>query len=74
MYDFFKEDEFGDPEEIVNSYRSHSKSERSQIHNAPKTIDEIRLRRFLCLGTESGVYHTDEMELTCKENASCIDR
>lgn len=74
MYDFFKEDEFGDPEEPVNSDRSHSKSERSQIHNAPKTIDEIRLRRFLCLGTESGAYHTDEMELTCKENVSCIDR
>lgn len=70
MYDFLKEDEFEEPEESPNSDRTQSKSES----NVPKTIDEIRLRRFLCLGTESGTYHTDEMELTCRENVGCIDR
>uniref|UniRef100_K1PZM2 60 kDa SS-A/Ro ribonucleoprotein n=1 Tax=Magallana gigas TaxID=29159 RepID=K1PZM2_MAGGI len=74
MYDFLKEDEFEEPEEYLNSDRTQSKSERSQIHNVPKTIDEIRLSRFLCLGTENGTYHTDEIELTCRENVGCIDR
>lgn len=78
MYDFLKEDEFEEPEESLNisKLRTQSKSERSQTHidNVPKTIDEIRLSRFLCLGTESGAYHTDEIELTCRENVGCIDR
>lgn len=38
-----------------------------------RTTDENRLRRFLCLGSESGTYFVDQKELT-KENADCIIR
>lgn len=38
-----------------------------------RTVDKTRLRRFLCMGTEGGTYHTGEIELK-RENANCIAR
>lgn len=38
-----------------------------------RTVDLTRLRRFLCMGTEGGTYHTGEIELI-RENAYCIAR
>lgn len=38
-----------------------------------RTVDKTRLRRFLCMGTEGGTYHTGEIVLK-RENAKCIAR
>lgn len=40
-----------------------------------KVMDEIRLRRFLCLGTEKSIFHTGEVTLTLeKDICNCITR
>lgn len=40
-----------------------------------KVTDEIRLRRFLCLGTEKAIFHTGEVTLTLeKDICNCITR
>lgn len=40
-----------------------------------KVTDEIRLRRFLCLGTERAIFHTGEVTLTLGNDiCNCITR
>lgn len=40
-----------------------------------KVTDEIRLRRFLCLGIEKSIFHTGEVTLTLKNDiCNCITR
>lgn len=38
-----------------------------------EVTDEVRLLRFLILGSEGGTYYTSESELK-RENVQCIDR
>lgn len=50
----------------------------NQVENALggyvfETTDEIRLRRFLCLGTEKAIFHAGELKLT-KDDCKCISR
>lgn len=65
----------GDEVPINESLPSTDQTQNESEGYVFRTVDIklTRLRRFLCMGTEGGTYHTTEIELK-RENANCIAR